>query len=143
MISRLQETYSLRHAADMDIIRGKAMIESTAHLNTERADARLKDDLVREKAILVQELQHRIANSLQIIASVLMQSARRVQSEEARGHLHNAHHRVMPIAAVQKLLSTSAGGQSRPPRLFHATLRKPWRLDDRRRGPALDIGDRR
>lgn len=75
-----------------------------------RTEARLKDDLVREKAILIQEVQHRVANSLQIIASVLMQSARRVQSEEARGHLHNAHHRVMSIAAVQKQLSTSPGG---------------------------------
>ncbi|SHF93510.1 Two-component sensor histidine kinase, contains HisKA and HATPase domains [Loktanella atrilutea] len=75
-----------------------------------RAEARIKDDLVREKAILLQEIQHRVANSLQIIASVLMQSARKVQSEEVRGHLHNAHHRVMSIAAVQKQLSTSPGG---------------------------------
>lgn len=76
-----------------------------------RAAARQKDDLIRENAILIQEIQHRVANSLQIIASVLMQSARRVQSEEARGHLHNAHHRVMSIAAVQRQLSTSAGGR--------------------------------
>lgn len=39
-----------------------------------------------------------------------MQSARRVQSEEARGHLHNAHNRVMSIAAVQRQLSTSSVG---------------------------------
>ncbi|MDZ4310866.1 MAG: histidine kinase dimerization/phosphoacceptor domain -containing protein [Cypionkella sp.] len=76
-----------------------------------RAIARLKDDLLNEKAILIQEVQHRVANSLQIIASVLMQSARRVQSEEARGHLHNAHHRVMSIASVQKQLSTTNGGE--------------------------------
>lgn len=75
-----------------------------------RAEARLKDDLVRDKAILLQEVQHRVANSLQIIASVLMQSARRVQSEEARGYLQNAHHRVMSIAALQRQLSTSTGG---------------------------------
>lgn len=76
-----------------------------------RAAARLQDDLLNEKAILIQEVQHRVANSLQIIASVLMQSARRVQSDEARGHLQNAHHRVMSIAAVQKQLSTSKGGK--------------------------------
>lgn len=76
-----------------------------------RAKARLKDDLDRENAILLKEIQHRVANSLQIIASVLMQSARRVQSEEARGHLHNAHHRVMSIAAVQKQLSQSTAGR--------------------------------
>ncbi|MGO7668364.1 histidine kinase dimerization/phosphoacceptor domain -containing protein, partial [Rhizobium ruizarguesonis] len=69
-----------------------------------RAEARLKDDLVRDNAILLQEVQHRVANILQIIASVLMQSARRVHSEEARGHLHNAHHLVMSIAALQRQL---------------------------------------
>jgi two-component sensor histidine kinase len=49
-----------------------------------------------------------VANSLQIIASVLMQSARKVQSEEARGHLREAHHRVMSIAEVQRHLAASS-----------------------------------
>jgi len=66
-----------------------------------------KDDLVREKQVLLQELQHRVANSLQIIASVLMQSARRVQSEETRVHLHDAHSRVMSIATLQKQLAVT------------------------------------
>ncbi|MES2135705.1 MAG: sensor histidine kinase [Pseudomonadota bacterium] len=66
-----------------------------------------KDDLVREKHVLLQELQHRVANSLQIIASVLMQSARRVQSEETRLHLQDAHSRVMSIATLQRQLAVS------------------------------------
>jgi len=66
-----------------------------------------KDDLVREKQVLLQELQHRVANSLQIIASVLMQSARRVQSEETRLHLQDAHSRVMSIAMLQRQLAVS------------------------------------
>jgi two-component sensor histidine kinase len=66
-----------------------------------------KDDLVREKHVLLQELQHRVANSLQIIASVLMQSARRVQSEETRLHLQDAHSRVMSIATLQKQLAVA------------------------------------
>lgn len=73
--------------------------------------AKLKDDLLREKAILLQELQHRVANSLQIVASVLMQSARRVQSEEARTHLSDAHSRVMSIAALQQQLVQSRIGE--------------------------------
>jgi two-component sensor histidine kinase len=72
-----------------------------------RRSDRQKDELLREKAILLQEVQHRVANSLQIIASVLMVSARKVQSEETRGHLHDAHHRVMSIAAVQQQLAMS------------------------------------
>ncbi|MGZ8312694.1 MAG: sensor histidine kinase [Allosphingosinicella sp.] len=66
-----------------------------------------KDDLVREKHVLLQELQHRVANSLQIIASVLMQSARHVQSEETRLHLRDAHSRVISIATLQKQLAVT------------------------------------
>lgn len=72
-----------------------------------RIAEKLKDDLIREKAVLLQEVQHRVANSLQIIASVLMQSARKVRSEETRVHLADAHHRVMSIATLQRQLATS------------------------------------
>lgn len=93
---------------DIDHIR---LLLAIVDVTDARAEARIKDDLIRDKAVLLQEVQHRVANSLQIIASVLMQSARRVQSEEARGHLRNAHHRVMSIAALQQQLSTSLGGK--------------------------------
>lgn len=92
---------------DKDHIRLLLAVNDVTEL---RAESKLKDDLVRDKAILLQEIQHRVANSLQIIASVLMQSARRVQSEEARGHIQNAHHRVMSIAALQRQLSYSSDG---------------------------------
>lgn len=80
-----------------------------------RLSEKLKDDLLREKAILLRELQHRVANSLQIIASVIMQSARRVQSEETRVHLRDAHNRLMSIATLQQQLAAS--------RLGHVELR--------------------
>jgi two-component sensor histidine kinase len=76
-----------------------------------RLAERLKDDLLREKAILYQELQHRVANSLQIIASVLMQSARRVPSAQTRSHLYDAHSRVMSVAALQQQLAASSVGE--------------------------------
>jgi chemotaxis protein methyltransferase CheR len=57
---------------------------------------------------LLEELQHRIANSLQIIASIILMKARAVQSEETRFHLEDAHKRVLSIAAVQKQLHASA-----------------------------------
>lgn len=83
-----------------------AVMDVTYIRRTEKA----KDDAVREKQILFQELQHRVANSLQIIASVLMQSARKVQSDEARSHLNDAHHRVMSIATLQRQLAASSQG---------------------------------
>ena len=73
-----------------------------------RIAEKLKDDMLREKAILLQELHHRVANSLQIVASVLMQSARKVLSDETRTHLFDAHQRVMSVASLQKQLSTSS-----------------------------------
>ena len=69
-----------------------------------------KDNLLREKALLLQELHHRIANSLQIIAAVLLQSARRVNSAETRRHLHDAHNRVMSVATMQQQLAASEVG---------------------------------
>lgn len=70
----------------------------------------LKANLIREKEVLLQEVQHRVANSLQIIASVLLQNARKVQSDESRMHLKDAHLRVLSVAAVQKQLAASALG---------------------------------
>ena len=84
------------------------LLLSISDVTDARIAAKLKDDLLKEKAVLLQELQHRVANSLQIIASVLMQSARKVQSDETRTHLFDAHQRVMSVAAVQQQLATSA-----------------------------------
>jgi two-component sensor histidine kinase len=66
-----------------------------------------KDELLQQKEILLQEMQHRVANSLQIIASILLLKARTVQSEETRHHLHDAHQRVMSVATVQQQLHAS------------------------------------
>lgn len=65
------------------------------------------DDLLKQKEMLLEEMQHRIVNSLQIIASILMLKARAVTSEETRQHLQDAHRRVMSVAAVQKHLHTT------------------------------------
>lgn len=81
---------------------------------TEAHQARRDNDaLVQEKQVLLQELNHRVANSLQIIASVLMQRVRSVQSEEVRGHLRDAHHRVMSVATLQRQLASTATGEVR------------------------------
>jgi two-component sensor histidine kinase len=83
------------------------VVLAATDVTASRLAEKQKDDLVREKQVLLQELQHRVANSLQIIASVLMQSAKRVQSEETRLHLHDAHSRVMSIAMLQKQLAVT------------------------------------
>ncbi len=73
----------------------------------QRASEREKEELLRQKDVLLEEMQHRVANSLQIIASIILMKARTVQSAETRLHLQDAHSRVMSIAAVQKHLHAS------------------------------------
>ena len=77
-------------------------------------EARLSEkkalELLRENEMLIQEVRHRVANSLQIIASVLMQNARRAQSDETRNHLRDAHQRVLSVADLQQQLAASTLG---------------------------------
>jgi chemotaxis protein methyltransferase CheR len=76
---------------------------------TDRREAEQRvQDLLREKDILLDEMQHRVANSLQIIASILLIKARTVQSEETRLQLQDAHQRIMSVAAVQQHLHSSS-----------------------------------
>ncbi|MDO8432481.1 MAG: histidine kinase dimerization/phosphoacceptor domain -containing protein [Candidatus Binatus sp.] len=87
-----------------------ALLLAIEDITERHAAEREKDELLREKELLLQEMQHRIANSLQIIASILMLKARTVQSEETRMHLQDAHQRVMSVAAVQQQLKASGLG---------------------------------
>ena len=76
-----------------------------------RAIERQVQELLREKDMLLEEMQHRVANSLQIIASILLIKARTVQSEETRLQLEDAHQRVLSVAAVQQHLHIAGGGK--------------------------------
>lgn len=104
---RLAVTARVLDYADRAKVR---MLVVASDITEARLAAQLKDKLLHERAVLHAELQHRVANSLQIIASVLMQNARRAPSEDARNYLVDAHSRVMSVAALQRqlALSTSA-----------------------------------
>ena len=89
-----------------------AFTDITARRLIEREKAELLErtkELLAQQQILLQEMQHRVANSLQIIASILMLKARAVGSEETRQHLRDAHQRVMSVAEVQAHLHASGG----------------------------------
>ncbi len=70
-----------------------------------------KNELLAEKDILLSEVRHRVANSLQMIASIIMLKAKRVSSEETRTHLQDAHNRVLSVATVQQQLQVASGGR--------------------------------
>jgi chemotaxis protein methyltransferase CheR len=79
-------------------------------IEREKADLlRSTEELLLQKQLLLEEMRHRVANSLQIIASIMMLKARAVSSEETRFHLQDAHARVMSVAAVQQHLHMADG----------------------------------
>ncbi len=89
-----------------------AFTDITARRLIEREKQELLEhtkELLALQQTLLQEMQHRVANSLQIIASILMLKARAVGSEETRQHLRDAHQRVMSVAEVQAHLHASGG----------------------------------
>ena len=76
-------------------------------VTAQRSIERRMAGLLKQKDVLLLEMQHRVVNSLQIIASILLLKAQTVRSEETRLHLRDAHRRVMSVAAVQQQLLTS------------------------------------
>ncbi len=90
----------------------KLILLAIEDVTDRRAAERTTAELLQQKETLLQEMQHRVANSLQIIASILLLKARTVQSEEIRLHLQDAHDRVMSVATVQQQLQGSGHGKS-------------------------------
>src|SRR4029078_1763667 len=94
--------------AETTILLGIEDVTERRALEREKDEVlRQKDEALRQKQVMLEELQHRIANSLQIIAGIILMKATRVESEATRGHLQDAHKRVLSIAAVQEQLHAS------------------------------------
>jgi two-component sensor histidine kinase len=84
--------------------------DKTARNAREKENAELlseAESLVRQTETRLMEVQHRVLNSLQIIASILLMKARAVVSTEAREHLVDAHRRIMAVATVQRHLQNA------------------------------------
>ncbi len=95
-----------------------AIEDITDRRNVERQLVILSD----QKDTLLTEMSHRVANSLQIVASILMLKARSVRSDESRGHLEDAHRRVMSVATLQQHLKASGMGEVIEVRAYLAKL---------------------
>lgn len=74
---------------------GTTILLSVEDITEQRILEREKGELLRRKDVLLEEMQHRIANSLQVISSVILMKARTVKSDEARLHLRETHKRVI------------------------------------------------
>jgi two-component sensor histidine kinase len=104
MLLNAREVFDQRNARNLILL-------TFEDVTDRRAAEREISKLLQQKETLLQEMQHRIANNLQIIAGILLLKARTVQSEETRLHLRDAHQRVMSVAAVQQQLLASSQGE--------------------------------
>ena len=78
---------------------GNVLAAALARHENEQA----KDALLREKDLLMQEVHHRVKNSLQLVRT-LLQLQGRSASDETRAQLDEAARRIMTIAAVHQRL---------------------------------------
>ncbi len=68
-------------------------------------EARRKEQELRVKSAMIQEIHHRVKNNLQVIAALLRIQSRRSIHEETRQVLQEAVQRILSVAVVHEFLS--------------------------------------
>ena len=86
----------------MRLRRGKEAAEAEVREARDRFQT-----LAQERAVLLQEVNHRVGNSLQLIAAMLQMQSRTHPSHEVKAALLDASTRVMAVAQVHRRLYTS------------------------------------
>ena len=74
----------------------------TIHDETE---PRRKEQELKVKSAMIQEIHHRVKNNLQIIASLLRMQGRRSESEEVRRALNDGVARILSVAVVHEFFA--------------------------------------
>ncbi|MDP8997133.1 MAG: GAF domain-containing protein [Pseudomonadota bacterium] len=92
---------------DLAFLQGAANILGMA-IERERNERKLKAALDRHQ-FLLREMNHRVKNSLQIVASMLALQSRDVADVELEAHLNEASYRVAAVARAHEQLSHSPG----------------------------------
>lgn len=85
--------------------------------NRLRIEQKRSQQLAETRALLFQELQHRVSNNLQVVAALLTLQRREVADAGAREALDEASRRLALIGRSQRQLYDPDGGQA-PARLF-------------------------
>ncbi len=101
-LKRYFEVYAYRPAPRQFAV---LFMDVTAHKQTEEALRRL----LREKELLMQELQHRVKNSLSVAASLVGLEMQNLPDERARAIFTNTHARLASMAAIYEQLYRSGG----------------------------------
>lgn len=91
---------------DIAFLQGYANLIAAA-VQRQAGDAALRA-ATEDRERLLQELQHRIRNNLQIVASLVRLQARRARSDDAREELDSVGRRIEAMRLLHELLSASA-----------------------------------
>jgi len=102
----------------------KKMLISILDVTHQRILEEEKEKILVQKDLLLKEMRHRVANSLQLIASILLLKAESVDSGESRSHLKDAHLRIMSIATAQQQLDPVELGEHTPVEKYLTALCK-------------------
>lgn len=86
----------------------KHMLVSIGDISGQELLDQERDKLYQQKDLMLKEMKHRMANSLQLIASILILKSDAAESAEVRSHLKDTHQRIMSIASVERFLDTTS-----------------------------------
>jgi two-component sensor histidine kinase len=89
-----------------------AQLELRVSLREKEEALRISSAALAEKVILIQEIDHRVQNSLAIVAGILRIQSQQTKSEESRGVLSNAERHVQAIASVHRQLQQADSGST-------------------------------
>ncbi len=98
---------SEKKQAEQELSRAKFLLEEQVSRRTRDLQAALD-----QKTALLHEVDHRVKNNLQVIASLVLLKARRLEDEQAQRVLHNLAERINALSTVHRLMY-SVGDVSR------------------------------
>ena len=93
----------------IELMQQRALKEVNVQL---RAAVSAKETLLLQKDLLMQEVHHRVQNSLQLVNAMLMLQARETGNEQVKAHFDQACDRIMAIGMVHRRLWRSDHVQS-------------------------------
>jgi len=82
----------------------ESLVSVSRDITQRRHDMAVKDQLLEQKDLLMQEVHHRVRNSLQLVRTLLQLQVLTITDPAAREALEEAGQRVMTVAAVHKQL---------------------------------------
>lgn len=125
---------SVARAVEQDRLRR----EKEAAEQALRASRDRFEKLAAQQAIMLREVNHRVANSLQLISSMLVLQARKITDPALQGILLRSRQRVEAVSLVHRRLYTSEDVQFVEMDQYLAGL-----LDELRQAATTDVAERR